>query len=348
MAKRTRHPDRAITRRMGRKAQAESQLNWIFILIVGAVILGFFGFIVVKQQAASEAKFAGKVSTQLNTILVGAKVASGTVQEIPTPDLEIRFTCNDYYIGPASQRLGNRLLFAPEYLEGNKLITWTLDWNVPFKVTSMLYMTSPSVRYVIIGPSVDDRETKSLFDSLPAKLNKHMFSVSDYNSGLIKNDNDRRVRFIFVNVGSSFNLPSEFQGEEVSGLTVDTANHNVQFLVPSGTSLITSGGVHIYTEPEPLYGAIFSDVSREYECLMDRAYDRVNMVANVYFEKFKEIAPIYASTICEGNYRENPHLKDMIAATSVYPPDYGVIGTAKTSLYQQNIALQLKSCPLIY
>ena len=108
--KKIRFPDRV---RRSRKAQVETQFNWIFILIVGAIILAFFTYIVIKQKAASDAKIAGKISQQLNTILVGAKVSSGTVQDIPTPEVSIHFTCNDYYIGPASQRLGNLIVFAP-------------------------------------------------------------------------------------------------------------------------------------------------------------------------------------------------------------------------------------------
>ncbi|HII71471.1 TPA: hypothetical protein HA265_01825, partial [Candidatus Woesearchaeota archaeon] len=35
--------------RRNRRAQAETQLNWIFILIIGAVILAVLTFIVIKQ-----------------------------------------------------------------------------------------------------------------------------------------------------------------------------------------------------------------------------------------------------------------------------------------------------------
>ncbi|MBN1544051.1 hypothetical protein JW898_01160 [Candidatus Woesearchaeota archaeon] len=339
-------------RRLGKRAQeAESQLNWIFILIVGAVILAFFTFIVIKQRSASEAKFAGKVSQQLNTILVGAKVSSGTVQEIPTPDLEIRFTCNDYYIGPASQRLGNRILFAPGNIEGDRIITWTLDWNVPFKVTSFLYMTTPYVRYVVIGQSADDGEVKGIFDSLPQKLNKRMYSIGDYNAGLVRDEGDRFVRFIFVNVGTMFNIPEQFAQAEVSGLTVDTVNRQLQFLVRSTSnpgSFNTQGPKHTFIEDEVLYGAIFSDKAEDYECIMTRAYQRLNMVAKVYFEKLNEIAPVFKSTNCEGFYKDNPDIKELIDATKAYPPDYGLIGEVKTNLKNKNTNMQLQSCPLIY
>jgi hypothetical protein len=346
MTKRFRFPGR---RSFGRKAQDESQLNWIFILIVGAVILAFFTFIVVKQRAASEAKFAGKVSQQLNTILVGAKVSSGTVQDIPTPELSIRFTCNDYYIGPASQRLGGRIVFAPEFLEGDRLITWTMDWNSPFKVTSFLYLTSPFVRYSIIGKSLDDPKTRNLFESLPQKLNKRFFSIEDYNAGTISEDGDKYVRFIFVDVGDSFNFPVGFDKVEISGLTVNTNSHQLQFLVKSSSGLITSGPKYTYIEPEVLYGGVFADKYDNYECIMKRAYSRLNMVSRVYLERLNEIAPVYDATNCEGFYRNNPNLDLLVKSTVNYPPDYPGVADAKVALEETNIKkLQLLSCPLIY
>jgi len=175
--KKLKHPLKSKNIARSKKAQVqETQLNWVFILIVGAIILGFFTFIVMKQKVSSEAKFSGKVSQQINTILVGAKVSSGTVQMIPTPELEIRFTCNDYYIGPASQRLGNRVVFAPEYLDGDELITWALDWSVPFKVSTFLYMTTPFIKYVV----VDSDEDEKFFNALPDKLNKYSVNYLEF------------------------------------------------------------------------------------------------------------------------------------------------------------------------
>jgi len=355
--KRFRYPGR-----LGKKAQEESQLNWIFILIAGAVILGFFIFLVMKQRTASEAKLSGKLSQQLNTILVGAKVSSGTVQEIPTPELSIRFTCNDYYIGPASQRLGNRIVFAPTYVEGEKIVTWTLDWNVPFKVTSFLYMTSPLVRYVLVG---DTDAAKELWQSLPTKINKGAAAVSfaDFQSGKVKDEGDKYVRFIFVvdRPSASYSMPSGFDKVQVTGLIVDTNLRQVQFLVRAGDgsdTLVTSGPSYQYLEDEAMYGAIFTDDNNEYACLMKRAYTRLNMVARVYYEKLNLIAPLpaYEGSSCEGFYKDNQNLKQLIAATDIaasaaYPlstSSYGSIGDVKVSLKEQNTRLQLQSCSLIY
>ncbi|MBU0461982.1 MAG: hypothetical protein KJ574_05330, partial [Nanoarchaeota archaeon] len=181
MKQRYRSPTR-IFKHLGKKAQEgpEAQFNWIFILIVGAIIIAFFTLIVIKQKSASEVKVSSVLTKQLNTIFVGARVSSGTVQEIPTPNFAVRFTCNDYYIGAVSQRLGNRVLFAPENLEGNMIITWTLDWSVPYKVTTFLYVTNPKTRYLLVRVSgVDEQAFKQLNLSLPVRLNRN-FDLIEY------------------------------------------------------------------------------------------------------------------------------------------------------------------------
>ena len=181
-------------RRLYKKAQVEAQFNWIFILIAGGLILAFFSYVVIKQKAASEIKLAGKITKQLNTVLTGAKVSSGATELIPISKADIRFSCNDYYIGAASQRLGNRVVFAPEFINSDKIITWALDWNLPFKVNTFLYLTSPLTRYIVIGDS--STILTKINNSLPDTLNKDYFvDASDPN---IVDEDDEYVRFIYV------------------------------------------------------------------------------------------------------------------------------------------------------
>lgn len=337
----------------GKKAQEqEAQLNWVFVLVVGALILAFFGFIVIKQKAASDAKFSGKVSQQLNTLLVGAKVSSGTVQEIDTPDLSIRFSCNDYYLGPASQRLGNRVVFAPEFLEGNKLITWALDWSAPFKVSTFLYMTTPYTQYIV----VDDDRSQNFFNSLPDKLNKKAATYEQFIQDTVVSEDDTAVRFIFMNPDeggyspASHELPPTFDPTTVSGVNVYTKNppRRVEFMKPEGNDLVTFGSAIEYTEDELLYGAIFSDNPEIYDCLAQRAYARLNVVAEVHAARLRRMYESFKYTNCEGFYKNNANIAGLITATAAYPPQYGEISSIKSALESDNTRLQLYSCPLIY
>jgi hypothetical protein len=345
MTKKFKIPSRKKT---GKKAEADTQLNWIFILIVGAIILTFFTFIVIKQRGASEAKFAGKVSQQINTILVGAKAASGTVQEITTPDVSIRFTCNDYYIGVASQRLGNKVVFSPEYIEGSKIITWTLDWDTPFRVTSFLYITTPDIRYVFVSEDIEGEAVRRVIEALPEQLNKEIISIADYEAGNLQDEGDKKIRFVFVNLRGMFTIPTEFEEREVSGVSINTEAKTIQFLTREEGEL-TRGNEYQYVGVEEVYGAIFTDKEENYRCLAERAYTRLNMVSRVYTQKLNEIHPLFVGKSCEGYYFNNEELNALQRATGTYPPNYPEITRLQERLeYVNEHDLKLRSCPLIY
>jgi hypothetical protein len=336
-------------RRLGKKAQDDSQFNWIFILIAGSLILAFFIVIVMKQKSASDAKFAGKVSQQLNAILAGAKVSSGSVQTINTPEVSIRFTCNDYYIGPASQRLGNKIVFAPEFVEGNELMTWTLDWNVPFKAATFLYITNPRVRYVVVGNGPD---AEKLYSALPKKMNKGKL-ISESELGKVIFDNDIHTRFIFVtSLFVSKTISDTFAAEDVSGLLVDMTNRKFQFMEKTGNSLGPAGTPQVYAEDELMYGAVFSNNAQEYSCLLKRAYNRLNLVSSVYYQRLLSMSKSFeAGSACEGFYMDNSdttnQLKVLMAAAGS-SADMPNLDAAKAKLKEQNKRLQLQSCPMIY
>ncbi|MFQ5475145.1 MAG: hypothetical protein ACE5DM_04880 [Candidatus Nanoarchaeia archaeon] len=349
----------------------ETQFNWIFILIVGALIIAFFTVIVMKQKGASETKVSGKLTRQLNTILVGARVSSGTVQEIPTPKFAVRFACNDYYIGDVEQRLGNRIVFAPEHLEGKTLLTWTLDWNTPFKVTTFLYITNPKTRYILIPVEAAGDIHRQLNISLPVKLNRNFdapqYDVdpdSDYMS--LRKGLEDNVRFIFLGGDESFTpaVPTEFIGARGSALQIFTGENRLRFFEMQGMgfrdltaeSMSGPSGPVPYLDFESMLGAIFSDNPKIYGCAINRAWKTWNIVSLIYKQKLDFIAPEFAETACEGYYSDNFDLLRISEVTEkgFDPFDAGVDGdisdvsAAITNLRRTNERAQLSSCPLIY
>ncbi|MBI4739179.1 hypothetical protein HY772_06505 [Candidatus Woesearchaeota archaeon] len=352
-----------LRRRLRKKAQeTEQQFNWIFILIIGALILAFFAYIVLKQKAASEIKLAVTIAKQLNTILTGAKLSSGTFQDIPIPETTIRFACNDYFIGDVGQRLGNRILFAPNFVEGNRIFTWTLDWNVPFKVSSFLYVTTPFVRYVIV-PSVADESqllAKRLNSTLPAKINREL--VADVDLPNVANLNDKRVRIVIIQglpAVSAPSIPQALANVEASALVIDPAQRKVQFYEKLGAVLAPVGAPIDYLDDESLFGALFTESREEYECSMNKAYDRLNSASKIYAKKFVLISNNYVGTACEGFYKgpglvESPEqqgnqdLLSLVALTTATPVDVQKISESVQNLINTNTKLQLNSCPLLF
>ncbi|MBI5398942.1 hypothetical protein HZB03_05755 [Candidatus Woesearchaeota archaeon] len=352
-----------LRRRLWKKAQeTEQQFNWIFILIVGVLILAFFAYVVLKQKAASEVKLAVTITKQLNTILTGAKLSSGAFQDIPIPETTIRFSCDDYFIGDVSQRLGNRILFAPNFVEGNRIFTWTLDWNIPFKVSSFLYVTTPLVRYMLVPSAAEESQhlAKRLNSTLPAKINKEIIADIDLPNAV--NLNDKRVRIILIQglpAEPAPAIPQSLAGVEVSALVIDPVQKKVQFYEESGAGLVSTGSPMDYLDDASLFGAIFTESRGEYECSMNKAYDRLNSAAKIYARKFVLISNNYVGTACEGFYKGpglqgspeqegNQDLLSLVASTTATPVDVKKIPESVQNLLNTNTKLQLNSCPLLF
>ena len=70
---------------MKRNAAIESQFNWIFVLVVGAVILIFFITFINNQRKNSEILTASDLLTHFDSIARGATVSIGTIYDIDIP-----------------------------------------------------------------------------------------------------------------------------------------------------------------------------------------------------------------------------------------------------------------------
>ncbi len=147
----------------------EVQFNWIFILIIGAVILLFFFGIVRTQKTVSEKKISITVKRDIRAILTGAGVSTGTTSLVEVPKTQIDFDCEGYSIQKTSP-IKTLVSFSPDSIYDIKLMLWALDWNIGYRITNFLYITSPNIRYILV---YRDNEQKIFVDiineTLPSK-----------------------------------------------------------------------------------------------------------------------------------------------------------------------------------
>src|SRR3989344_5800167 len=86
--------------------------------------------LITKQKTVSTTKLNINIRESLDTIFTSSQVASGTANLIYTPELEVDFDCDNYYVGEfdsgINKGLGKtRIIFVPDRLKGKQLITWS-------------------------------------------------------------------------------------------------------------------------------------------------------------------------------------------------------------------------------
>ena len=344
---------------MRKRGAIELQFNWVFTLIVGAAIFVFFFGIINRYTNIAASTTSANIINDLETITTGASVSRGTVQTIRLPNVDITFDCADcfchYSIRGVSKQFRDKIIFAPSLIKGRNLIAWTLDWSSPFRVTNLLYLTSPYIRYIIVGNSNLALEINS---TLPSELDR------DYNATFpgssIQDENNYKVRFVYVDVlpqnNDLANLVS-MKDDDVTAISIDSSANppKIDFYKKQGSVWSSSISTTYFTNTEDVIAAIFSEDADTYNCNMQSLYGRMAKVTRIYINRtyfFYTNPPSgCASTLYDMTALTTLESKSLILAQQ-FPPtnlnDLRDIITQTATLSTQNTRTQLWSCPEIY
>jgi len=339
-----------------KKGVISIQLNWIFVMIIGAIILIFFITIVQKQKEYSEENIAGAIQTDLQAIFSSSHVSTGTSSIIEVPNQDINFNCEGFKIGkqfPAHYPYA----FAPDLIKSdrNTISVYAYDWSVPYRVTNFLYVTSPDVRYIIQG--TDQDLINALEEILPPR-----YIIKDGKSSLFMNRgtdldgnyNNYKVRIIYLN-----NDPGTFQ-EDPDDYGIKANDLSAVSIQPScgntaEEKLDCNGDLKFYNyngedwpgEPLEFIGkasilaAIFAENQKIYECGMENAFERLEKVTQIYITRTSNLVG------CDIQYSDAESSLISIASAAT-TPDYTLISTAAENLESTNDDLLANSCPPIY
>jgi len=138
-----------------RKGQLSMSFNWIFVLIIGAVLLGFFFTAISSGSKSSEQKISISLTKHFETIIFSSGQKPGVLKTYVTPEVELSFFCNDnegfynYMVGDLKARdTKYDILFTPKTLLGDSIITWTQSWQMPYTVATVMYITNKDHMFV--------------------------------------------------------------------------------------------------------------------------------------------------------------------------------------------------------
>jgi len=356
-----------------KKGMLEVQFNWIFILIVGAMILMFFVGLTMWYKDFQDQKMASSVMTKIQAIMTGAGVNPRTAQKIDVPRIELNFECepdcNDYgcYSNFKFENTGVAkdtsmdILFTQSSMKTDFIHAWTQEWDMPYKVTNFLYFSTPAVRfYLVYDPSIP--ESERLAELIYAKLDDNKFidarviKASEV-SGL-KYNNEYLVRFVFfyepagvVSVSESMYKSEQWDvifidGNEKSGI--------VTFSSLSGNNMAPDiDKKYPYIGTASLIGAIYSEEYEFYKCNMIKAFLKLRAVNQVYKIRAQDLYHYY-----EGDVRCEFYYDDLTLGAEFDKIDDAVsdYDNIKTSQLTQSISkieeinqqAKVKSCTRIY
>ncbi len=294
-----------------KKSQVSSQFNWIFVLLVGGMFLIMFFTMSTRQSTAAETRISAIALSGISTIFESARTGTSLSSVVSVPNIEISFTCetglfnsdniySDYRVGMLSRKIPALPTFAPGTLSGDDLVTWTVSWDMPYRVMNFLFLANSMTRFFFYFPENEFPELKRTINNSFSNNIRHMFidsvdEIEDYND-------DHSIIVVFT---------SNDGFVDSMGISLeDIFRNDARILQVVPDSNVLFGYVDYYNKRKnhqsrttyfglaSLYGAIFSPNSNFYECSILKAMKRFQRVSCVYKQKYNFMARKYERPAC--------------------------------------------------
>lgn len=351
-------------RMMKKKAAIDVQFNWIFVLIVGALILLFFVSVVNSTKKSSEKAISSTLNSRLKNII---NQVSGDVENsrsVEMPGLTLQFECNNFEIQNSGnpQDIRYITLFSSDVIKGTELLAKTSKFEMPYPVDYFVYLTSKQIRYNFVNSSSltpsNRRLLYSLINELP--INATYQIVSD--SQNVINNNNFKERFIFINADPTTATISttlnSMKNTDITAINISSSGDygEIKYYKKSGSNFIHDLDSAYLSFPM-LVGAVISDASL-YECNVNKAMLKFKILTTIYsnrttsfYNYYKDATIDTADGNCKDAYNSLNNLDGMVSAvnvSSITKLQFKKISDTAFNLEKINNLSLINSCPMIY
>ncbi|MBD3361300.1 hypothetical protein GF358_00755 [Candidatus Woesearchaeota archaeon] len=352
---------------MVNKKGFELQFHWILVLIAGAIILFFFFSVVQKQRSLSSERLAITLSTDIDAVFSSALESKDTSQVLTVPDSGIAFSCSDvcdcnFWIGKKSNPFGDKIIFAPDFLESGRAVAWSSDWNMPFRAANFLFLRDPADKYFVVMNPADSRSRnlfRELNKSLPAGVALSVISPADVLDIVPVEDVKYRFVFLDTETGPPFGLSDDFRNFDVSVVYVNSVDKSVTFY-QKRRGLTFNADTSLYAGNPAVFAAVFSADKDIFECGMKKAFSRLSVVADILDKRADDLEEamfgesrsdcVYSAP--DLNYLEDISriARDLSLSSSFVQDseDFIALRSAVDGVASLNNNLVQQSCPGIY
>jgi len=335
------------------------QFNWLFVLIGGAVILGFFISVIVNYIYDQEIQQKTLSIDELDQMLK-VDLSAADTEKTRFFQHKILFSCDEiseYVVEGAlkGRRYDYTAIFSPTELEPGNLVIMTTSFEAPYRVMPLVYVTSKDIEYVFAGTSTI---INLVYNSMPTNTTKKFISTSI--SNYLNNNYDHTV---FV-VGDNADLTplNDFNGFEdrVYGVVItpgmgssfEYGSLSFYHYEPAG---FVYDGTLPFLKPELALGGVISHDNESYKCNLKKVLKRIELLSELY----KNRAEYYAKKVpsyCRSHYT-GPVTSAEIYLTSIqtYAQEEVSLDNFKNLMLAVNELRSLNEhvlrgteCPIIY
>lgn len=321
-----------------KKAAVEIQFHWIYVMLVGAALMIFFGMAIYQQQKFSKEKRERELLNSLESAMRTVHSHGGLSEKIEIrTNLKRYCDTNSLAIGAAAKQGSADPIFSPQKLAGTSLMLGTVEWNVGFRASNFLLMTTDEEHFIIW---YDDQnpESKALFEKIkkvwPEKI---PYAVNQLGTSA------KKTRILVLNTNTEPPAANAIKLKVTASSLDDFEKGQLHF----GSSQLDYVGL------ASIFGALFSDTQSDYGCSMGNAYERLALVGEVYKAKAATLQSDPRLVNCKDKNDRNYYQSATLALTEIInfaenKDAPSIYDQAQNQLKPINIDLLKKSCPVIY
>lgn len=315
-----------------KRGEVSVQLNWMFVLFVGGLLLVLVFGVVGKTKGNAQVRVEGELLDRLAGVLVNAQVSPNTNKPVEiAKQVELTLECSlqsqRIRIGDASSVLDSQIVFGPKIIHGPQLLTLSRSIEWPFHIDNIVYLTSPKVYYLVMG---DDQLASDILGLLPqappnspAQTKARVPVSSSLPTNIPTYD---EIRVILTQPSPLPSIPQEFKSyrQRLSLVAFDVSDQDapgkVRYYVQnavSGSWLArgSSLGEDVLSMPSIIAAAVASGPD-DYKCGMERLWKRTNLVANVLYARSLNLTQSYGGLCGATHQAASVSLHDLMDATS--------------------------------
>ena len=293
---------------------------WIFIMVVGGLIIGLFFTIANTQAQAGEDRLAQNALQQVNTILNTQATSFDTSTTVRIPARHIRLSCEAFRQGTTSVTLLSQLeiggfsritqedLLVGRDIQSDQLILFSKEWRAPFRIGNILHVSSNEELLVIKDPPT------SWEGVIPEVVN-----TEEYGGISIDASRYQNVRVVvFSNDGYSghneFSGILEAEGQQTHYIHVEYEGDVREAGKVTYSQQGNDDGPYHYVGEGMLTGLIWQASAPEANCLQHKLAEDLKRQTTLQLQRRQALHDHYSGTnLCLGDLTDS-HLNNLGAA----------------------------------
>ena len=267
-----------------KQAQLSIHFHWLFVLIIGVIILAFFLSIIKSNHDQATTAVSSQIKDAVDQYVATATTKANEAEQLTIAGATMDFTCetglSNYVInGQTTTSTKHNIIFTPKILRGETMAIWTKIWSTPFDAAIFTYLADDRTAFIFVNDSMGI--IQPLYDELPSSYTK-IFTTRASLAGSYPSGMDRYVLITTMSI------------------TPPQSHTYERIIAPESVTLTdgTTTETRSYATNAELWGAIFTEDASTYDCMMDKALFQLAITARVLKGRADQLATAFQGTPC--------------------------------------------------